>query len=245
MKIASFNIKHRIFRNNKNISNDVFNIIKNNDIDILCTQEIPRSLARSFLRVMKGYSVNGDSRYHHYFKSLPFNEKTPIITKNKVVNTKTIRYKNKINNISEFFKYLKHLPIIPRIATIVIVKVKDDRDICVINTHLDYKLSIIQKKQLNHLIEIISEYKDKYDIVLTGDFNMDEKDEHFINFINSINKIGLEKVSINGFTWRGKKNKKRILDYIFVSKNLQLKGYGLIESKSLSDHEIVYVDINI
>lgn len=245
MKIASFNIKHRIFRDNNKISHDVLNVIKDNNIDVLCSQEIPRSLSRSFAKNFKGYSVNGDSRYHHYLKSLPFNEKNPIITKNKVVETRTIRYKNKIKNIKEFFKYLKHIPIIPRIATIVVIKVKDEKDICVINTHLDYKLSIIQKKQLNHLLDILNTYKEKYDIVLTGDFNMDENDEHFLNFIECLSLINMKKVSIGGYTWRGKNNSKRVLDYIFVSNSLKLKGYGLIESNELSDHEIIYVDIDL
>ena len=69
MKIASFNIKHRIFNNNKKISSEVLSVIKENNIDVLCTQEIPRSLASRFKKDMKGYSVLGDSRYHHYLKS--------------------------------------------------------------------------------------------------------------------------------------------------------------------------------
>ena len=245
MKIASFNIKHRIFRNNKKISTDVLKLINDNKIDVLCTQEIPRGLAKCFSKTMRGFSVSGDSRYHHYLKSLPFNEKTPIITKNKVVTTKTIRYKNKIKNIKEFFAYLKHIPIIPRIATIVIIKVKDSKDICVINTHLDYKLTLIQKKQLNHLLEIVSLYKDKYEIILTGDFNMDESDQHFCDFIKNLDELLIKKVSINGYTWIGKKNKKRVLDYIFVSSSLQINDKGIINSNTLSDHEIIYVDVQI
>ena len=107
MKIASFNIKHHLFQNTQKLSLDVLNVINDNNIDVLCTQEIPRRLANRFQKVMTGYSVNGDSRYRHYLKSLPFNEKNPIITKKSVIHTKTIRYKNKIKNIKEFFKYLK------------------------------------------------------------------------------------------------------------------------------------------
>lgn len=245
MKVASFNIKHRIFRDNYKISNEVFNVIVSNKIDVLCLQEIPRSLSRTFDNNFKGYSINGESRYHHYLKSLPFNEKNPIISKNRVLETKTVRYRNKIKNVKEFFRYLRHIPIIPRIATIVIIKLKSDKDICIINTHLDYKMSIIQKKQLNHLLDIINLYKDKYDIVLVGDFNMDENDNHFLDFIERLNFLSIIKVSISGYTWRGKNNKKRILDYIFVSSSLRLNGYGLIESHNLSDHEIIYVDIDV
>ena len=244
MIIASFNIKHNIFRNNKKTTSNIIDIIEKNRIDVLCLQEIPRSLARCFKRNMIEYSVNGDSRYHYIFKLLPFNEKIPIITKNEVLFTKTIRYNNKINNVYEFFKYLFHIPIFSRIATIAIIKVNDEKELCIINTHLDYKLKIMQEKQLNHLIEIINEYKEKYDIVLTGDFNMDESDEHFIRFINMIKSSGLNKTSINGYTWKGKNNKERTLDYIFVSSGLKLKNCGLIKSNNLSDHEIVYVNID-
>ena len=243
MKIASFNIKHRVFRNNKKITHDVLNIIQVNKIDVLCTQEIPRSLARTFQKIMDGYNVNGDSKYHHYLKSLPFNEKNPIITKNKIIETKTIRYKNKIKNIREFFKYLRHIPIFPRIATIVIVKIKDDKDLCIINTHLDYKLSIIQKKQLSHLLDIISEYNKKYEIVLLGDFNMDLDDEHFNNFVDDLKSINIDRININKSTWRNKKGKERTLDHIFLSKSLKVNKFGIIKSNELSDHEIIYVDI--
>ena len=245
MKIASFNIKHRIFRNNQVISKNVLDVINNNKIDILCTQEIPRGLARAFKKYMPGFTINGDSRYHHYLKSLPFNEKNPIITKNEVIETKTVRYKNRIKNIKEFFKYLKHIPIIPRIATIVIVKIKDDKDICVINTHLDYKLSIIQKKQLDHLLKIIEEYKNKYDIVITGDFNMDISDKHFSLFIESLKETNIDMVKTKGYTWRNKKGKEKILDYIFISSHLEVNRFGIIKSNDLSDHEIIYVDISI
>ena len=183
MKIASFNIKHQLFYNSSKLAMDVLDVINDNNIDVLCSQEIPRRLANKFQKVMKGYSVNGDSRYRHYLKSLPFNEKNPIITKRSVIHTRTIRYKSKIKNISEFFRYLKNIPILPRIATLIVIKSDKEKDICIINTHLDYKLSIIQKKQLKELTELINTYKEKYEVVITGDFNMDINDEHFVEFI--------------------------------------------------------------
>lgn len=245
MKVASFNIKHRIFNNNLYISNKVFDIIKNNEIDVLCTQEIPRSMARKFKKVMSGYNVLGDSRYHHYLKSLPFNEKNPIITKKNVIHTKTIRYKNKIKNIKEFFRYIKNMPIIPRIATLIVIKTETKKDICVINTHLDYKFSIMQKKELKELLELVHEYHKKYDVILTGDFNMDDDVEHFKTFINELEKEDINKVKLEGYTWRSKKGRERKLDYIFVSKTLKIKDFGIINSNELSDHEIIYVDVKV
>ena len=245
LRIASFNIKHRLFSKNNYLSNEVYKLITENNIDVLCTQEIPRSLAKSFQEVIKGYNVVGDSRYHHYLKSLPFNEKNPIISKKEIIETKTIRYKNKVKNIKEFFRYLKNIPIIPRIATVVIIKVNDKKDICIINTHLDYKLSIIQKKQLNELLELIEEYKKSYDIVLTGDFNMDKNDKHFVEFINTLKLGNVSKVNADGFTWKGKKGQQKVLDYIFVSDNLKVKSFGIMDSNDLSDHEIVYLDLSI
>lgn len=243
MKIASFNIKHHIFRNNTKISNEVFKVIQDNNIDILCTQEIPRDLARSFQKNMEGYTVNGDSRYHRYLKSLPFNEKNPILTKYDVVETKTIRYRNKISSVKHFFRYLQHAPIFPRIVTIVIVKIKNDKDLCIINTHLDYKLSIIQKSQLNQLLEIICEYMKKYKIVLLGDFNMDLNDEHFVSFIELLKSIKINMVNISKCTWRSKKGKERAVDYIFLSDSIDVKDFGIIKSNRLSDHDIIYVEI--
>ena len=245
MKIASFNIKHRLFYDKCQISKKVKKVIDDNKIDVLCTQEIPRRLAKSFESHLEGYSVIGDSRYQHYLKSFPFNEKNPIITKNKVIESKTIRYRNKIKTIKEFFRYLKKIPIFPRIATIVAIKVNDKKDICIINTHLDYKLSIIQKKELNELLELIKIYKNKYEIILTGDFNMDTSSKHFNAFINSASLLGINKLDIKGYTWRGKNGKKRVLDYIFVSDSLNIKDFGIIKSNSLSDHEIIYVDLYI
>ncbi|MBO4600686.1 MAG: endonuclease/exonuclease/phosphatase family protein [Bacilli bacterium] len=244
MKVASFNIKHRIFNDNLKISNKVFDIINENKIDVLCTQEIPRSMARKFKKVMNGYNILGDSRYHHYLKSLPFNEKNPIITKRNVIHTKTIRYKNKIKNIKEFFRYLKNIPIIPRIATLIVIKTDNKKDICIINTHLDYKFSVMQKKELKELTELVKEYHQKYDVILTGDFNMDEEVEHFKLFISDLEKENIYKVNLEGYTWRSKKGKEKKLDYIFISKSLTINDFGIIKSNDLSDHEIVYVDIN-
>lgn len=245
MKVASFNIKHRIFNNNYIISNKVFDIINDNKIDVLCTQEIPRIMANKFKKIMKGYNVLGDSRYHHYLKSLPFNEKNPIITKKNVVHTKTIRYKNKVKNIKEFFRYLKNIPIIPRIATIIVINTDKDKDICIINTHLDYKFSIMQKKELKELLELVKEYHEKYDVILTGDFNMDEDVEHFVSFINDLENENIKMVNIEGFTWRSKKGKERKLDYMFASSTLKIKDCGIINSNDLSDHEIIYVDVSV
>lgn len=245
MRIASFNIKHRLLNKNNYLSNEVYKVILDNNIDVLCTQEIPKSLAKSFQKVINGYNVVGDSRYRRYLKHLPYDEKNPIIAKNEILKTRTVRYKNKVKNIKEFFRYLKNIPILPRIATIAIIKVNNKKDICIINTHLDYKLSIIQKKQLNELLELIEEYKTSYDIVLTGDFNMDEKDKHFSDFIDTLKIGNISKVNVEGFTWRSKKGKEEVLDYIFVSDNLSVKSFGIIKSNNLSDHEIVYVDLSI
>jgi len=242
LKIASFNIKHRLFNNSTLLTNRVFDVIKKHQIDVLCCQEIPRRLSNKFSKLMKGYDVLGDSRYHHYLKSLPFNEKNPIITNKEHIHAKTIRYKHKVKNIIEFLIYLKNIPIFPRIATVVVLKTDIKKDICVINTHLDYKLSIVQKKELKDLLELVKEYHKKYDIVLTGDFNMEESEEHFRDFINDLKEENIARINIKGYTWENKKGKKKTLDYMFASSNLKIKNFGIIKSNNLSDHEIIYTE---
>ena len=103
----------------------------------------------------------------------------------------------------------------------------------------------MQKKELKELVEIVNEYHKKYDIVLTGDFNMDEDKEYFRDFIEELNKNEITKIKIEGYTWRSKRGKQKVLDYIFASDKSRVTSFGIIPSNNLSDHEIIYLDLDI
>lgn len=92
--------------------------------------------------------------------------------------------KNKLELLEQGTKWLSPSPDIPeskfeeptdnlkRILTYAILKNKKTNKIFLhVNTHLDYLFSENRIRQIKVVINFISEYKDKYPILLTGDFN--------------------------------------------------------------------------
>lgn len=184
---------------------------------------------------LKEYEICGDYRYKKTLLSkIPYlkeyNESNSIITKSKIITCKTI--------------YLPFIPsYIPRIATIILSSY-NDIIFCSINTHLDFLLKSVQKRQLSFLEKIIKEYSNKYPTIVTGDFNMEVSDKNLSNFINNLEELGLIRVPINESTH---KSYKTAIDHIFISKSFKIEKFGLIESEDLekiTDHKGVYVKVS-
>ena len=206
--------------------------------DIIGTQEGTYKLDKIITSRLTGYKSYGKYRFSNYFKHFRYNENNKIITKLKVTNYDnyylsifgSIR-KDNINIVRKFNLF-------SRIATVAIIKT-DIGNICHINTHLSYGPDSIHERQLNDLLEIVDIHK-RYNIVITGDLNIDIDHPEFIKFNDKLKEYGINRVNIKDYTF-----KDRHIDHIFVSNKLKVKKMGVIDNISdITDHNGVYVYID-
>ena len=119
--------------------------------------------------------------------------------------------------------------------------------ISVYNTHLDYRpnpppdfYKSIREIQVLEMLEIIN--FENYPVILMGDMNCDTSaKEVFSPLFNYFNDGWIFGNSTNGYTFPSNNPNKRI-DYILISKDLDVKNSMLIETQA-SDHLPVLVDI--
>lgn len=258
MKIASINVsvllnqwgginRFKKINNPKTISEFIFKF------DIIATQEMTFRYLKNINKYIDNRYVSvGEYRYGNdgLSKFLPFNEGCHIFSKHKILQFET----RQLNTRDSRLPFLKRMPLsrtqIKRIANIVLIQTEKYGTICVINVHLDYTSDIIQSNQLNNLKSIIEKYIDEYKVILMGDFNMELKDKHFQNFIDNIYiNYKLSRLPINNYSYF-KKNKRKIIDHIFVPIESEITDYEIISiidqnGNNISDHNAVFVDISL
>lgn len=241
MKVASFNVQNYYINKKEKVNNleVFFDILDSENIDILSTQELTYSYVKKLKPYLNKYNFYG--KYRTPFKRLPFNENNNIITNKDVIKVDNIKLPWIPRKFKEIVSNIKKGTLIPRIATIIIIKNKG-KDICIINTHLTNRGKYLRIRQLNKLIKVIDKYSN-YPIILTGDFNTTLDDSSFKEFIDSLKSYNISRVSINENTWYSKKGNGKTIDHIFVSNSLPIKDYGIIKTNNISDHDLIYVEI--
>lgn len=232
MIIGTFNIKDSKENNKSDNIKKIASIINENKFDILGTQELTHKNIKRLKKHLNNYEFYGKYRYKN-MSFIPYNECNKIITKEKIVKSKTIWL--------PFFKSIFNFSF-PRIVTMVILENKNNKKICMMNTHLENSNKIIRYKQLDVLKKLVIKYGQKYDIILCGDFNMQEKNEKMISFINETKKI-IKLVKLDGNTWYSKNNKGKKIDHIFIPVNWKIKTSRIIDSKKISDHNLLVVEV--
>lgn len=232
------------------------NFIEDNSFYFLGAQEIVRVFSKKLLSKSQKYKIYGGYRYgdsklvQNVGFLNDFNESNPIITQGKVLTTKTNLLPWIPNNPVDLFKAIKNGSIMPRIITSVEIEDEQVGKITVLNTHLDYQLESVQKRQLKSILKIIrSIIKDNSNIVLMGDLNMElAVDEHFDEFVEELDKLGLKRVEVNNKTNAEKFSNKTAIDHMFIPKQWVVEKAGLIEDEnieSVTDHKGVYADVKI
>lgn len=223
MKICSYNVKNNFFKH-VNKTEDIIKFINKYDLDILGVQEYLFRDAKMFK--LDNYECIGKGRLIR--KSSVFNESCNIITRCNVL-------KHKVYRLPWFFTSF------PRIMNEVIIKHKN-KEYLIINTHLDYLHKISQKKQLKYILNHIKNLKNKDNVIIMGDFNLNLNSKIFNNFIDELNKININRVEINCKTF---KLLESPIDHIFISNNLKLEEYKIIIDPELdiSDHYPIYIEI--
>lgn len=230
MKICTFNIKNNYKEYQKEKAKDIVDFIDNNKIDILCTQELFDTCENDITNYLSktNYKIYGKYRFKlSILKKI--NESVSIITNQKAISEKTYQ--------------LPYLPsLLKRIATKLIIDIDDYGEICIINTHLDFKYNLAKKRQLNKLLKIIT--NEKRPIIITGDFNLKNNNPIFNDFVDNLEKLGIKRVPVNEKTLKQSKY-KRAIDHIFISNNFELKKLEVIKELEISDHYPVLIDIEI
>ena len=230
--------------------------IENNSYYFLGTQELTRVFSGKLLNHLNDYKLYGNYRYgsSKIVKSISFlddfNENNAIITNKDVVKTETKLLPWFPNNPKDLIDSIKHGSIMPRIITMTEVFDNNVGNVIALNTHLDYQLKSVQTRQLKNICKIISILiRQNPNIVLTGDFNMQIKiNEHFDEFVQYLNQLGLKRVGVNNKTNAEKFPNQTAIDHIFIPRNWEIMNAGLINDSALdtvTDHKGVYADIKI
>lgn len=223
LTICSFNIRNYYLCNKDDRDDNFYKLrefIIDNDIDVMGMQEVTRNIERKIRRELKGYSLFGKYRYGGLPSLRGTNEGVFILSKDKGVDTYS-RYL-----IGAGFLYGS---IVPRVMVSCYIM-----DILFINVHLEYMSMKAKRVCLERLFYYVDKNKDK-DIVLMGDFNMTRKNCYFREFIKNMKRIGIYLIDNSDNTYIGDKGEK-ILDYVFVSKGINIIESYIDNSIGISDH---------
>lgn len=250
LKIASFNTWNS--PNNKISLEDrsliLSNLIKRKNFDIVGFQELTYSYTNLLKEKLTNYYFTGKYRFTFLFRSFKYNENNNIITKEKVIFSKT----NRLPFIPRVIKDLlnainfKRWTLIPRIMTRSLTRF-NNKKILIINTHLDYRTKEVKIRQLDFIKRKITKYIKKYPVVLMGDFNIEHDNLYFKEFIRELEQIGLTRVNINKNTYGSNKD-GNILDNIFIPNNWEIFNSGLFtrgKITKISDHKMIFVECKI
>ena len=229
MKISTFNIQNNYKSYDNCKTRDIYNYLKDNDIDILALQEVFGRCSDDLEVLLKNkYHMVGKYRFLSKFLLRRFNEKNPIITKYKIISFKTY-----------------NLPFIPsllkRVITHVVIEYKG-KEISIYNTHLEVFISNVKKRQLKKIYNLIA--NDPREKILMGDFNLKNNNPLFLNFVNSLEEIGMKRVPLNEKTLKLSRYSREI-DHIFLSEGFIVKKKEVIKNLSISDHYPVMIEVDL
>jgi endonuclease/exonuclease/phosphatase family metal-dependent hydrolase len=218
--------------------------------DILGTQELTKGFMKWVNKYLEIYNFYGGYQFGKgLIGKLPiirdYNESAAVVTRKEATNVKTKSLPWFPWNPSDFWKALKKMAIKPRIATVVELE-ENGKVIYIINTHLDYYIPKLQKKQLDALYEIIKKCTEKGLVSIMGDFNLQITNPMFKEFERKLNGIGIRRVNINAKTNSNKHKTKTAIDHIFIPTAWKIADCGIFETlelEEITDHKALYVDV--
>ncbi len=221
--------------------------------DILGTQELTMRFTRKVDEYLREYNFYGDYQYGrgligtHFPLFKTFNQGNQIITHLPVETTRTRTMPWIPHSLKDFFRALKKPSLERRIVTRIEFETESER-IYVLNTHLDYYTSSVQKRQLNYLLKKIKKYCNYGSVILMGDFNLEITDTIFSDFIIELEKLGIVRVPVDEKTNADRYREKTAIDHLFIPKTWKILKHGTIDMEELSnitDHKAVFVEVEI
>lgn len=222
-----------------------------NNIDAIGTQELVRDFIKRIINTIRpNYKITGNYRFGssnivqkiNFFDR--FNETASIITKHKIIKTKTYTLPWIPHHPKDLIASIKKASLRPRVVTSALIEIPNFGKINFVNTHLEHKISIIQIRQMNYIQKIIE--KSKYPVILTGDFNMTTNIPRFKMFIDNMSQIGYKRVPNKKMTWKYQKDKLPI-DHIFIPNDWVVEAVSVLQDEYLnnfSDHYPLLVKIS-
>lgn len=233
LTIATFNWKNGF--NNLNIEKSINNckvltsFIDKQKIDLLGLQESVKKNLRICYPILKdkSYTIYGDGRFGKYGKLFPFSildETDSVISRLAMTkDVETIR-----------------LPWLGSQLPRIVNKISFG-DVVFLNTHLTLLNNTVKKNQLELIYTIIKyEVEHGKKVILTGDFNMTQKNIYFSEFINKLDKIGIKRLPADKPTC--KMINAGPLDHIFFPKEWEIREFDYVEL-GISDHLLVWVKV--
>ncbi|QQG43984.1 MAG: endonuclease/exonuclease/phosphatase family protein [Candidatus Roizmanbacteria bacterium] len=260
VKLLSLNIS--IFhKNNEAISQ----LLKETNPDIVCFQEVTRKVDESALdtyisknavdRVMPELSYSffapnwalrdfrqknfhGEENFEHDFGGF-IEYGNYIKSRYKIIQGKSIFVQGEFSYLTDWESFSKHPGKEPRTAQIADLEIENSKNLRIINYHgiwtKDKKGTEQTKSACEKLDTLASEVS--YPTVICGDFNLfphtesiEVLDENFVNLVNKYNITRTRPI-----TNELSAEKRNVVDYIFVSHNLEVKNFEVIDC-DVSDH---------
>ena len=221
MKVSTFNIQNNYKCYDKDKTKAIYQYLGLQEGCGKCSDDL-ESL------IKKSYHMEGKYRFLSKYILRRFNEKNPIITKYKIISFKTYN--------------LPFLPsLLKRVITHVVIEYKG-KEISIYNTHLEVLISNVKKRQLKKIYNLIAD--DPREKILMGDFNLKNNNPLFLNFVNSLEEIGIKRVPLNEKTLKLSRYSREI-DHIFLSEGFTIKKKEVIKNLSISDHYPVMIELDL
>lgn len=257
MKVMTFNLRTDFPLDINNRWNKrkeiVYEVIKNNDIDIIGVQELNNKMFRDLTSEISNYNFVGKPRSKKFFI-----ERNDILvsTKHRILDHNTFWLSEEPDKIGSAVWY----SVFPRICTTALIELDDGNIIRVYNTHLDFLLSKAREYGLKKICEYMDKQheSDGYPAILMGDFNASPTSKAIREFsegkYSSMKFITVEKNKKDIYSMstlsKFKGNKKGFyIDYIFVTEEFNVINSEIVyynkEGKYPSDHYPIRAELEI
>lgn len=260
LKVMTFNVRLDVASDSLNswpYRKDVAaQIIKDYDIDIVGTQEVRPNQMQDLKDRLPEYSAIGvgrDDGANEGEHSALFYKKDKF----KVLDSGTFW----LSETPEKPGSMGWDAACPRIATWAVFEdIVTEKKVFAINTHLDHIGKEARINGVTMMLEKAVEVAKGYPVVLTGDFNSDPEsdvvkhvtNESTPNSLVDSRTLAVSKKDAKG-TFHGfgkvEPENREYIDYIFVSKEVEVENYEVIDDKLgdvyLSDHNPIWAKIKI
>ena len=225
------------------------------DVDVFGVQEMKCSTASSLENCLQDYQYNltGEPRWGDGIIGTCFNfaNETNSIIGSTLYMSKTVTLPWIPQSIDELTRGIEQGSIMARIVTSSVVAIDDVGYVRCYNTHLDYGVPSIQRRQMDALLELIDNdtMELSLPIIITGDFNAEPESENMMYFMEQLSKRNIHVAVGDSNTYKGKKTDgsytelPKQLDYIFYSDDFTMTNYQIISNPS-SDHDAVLIKLS-
>jgi endonuclease/exonuclease/phosphatase family metal-dependent hydrolase len=257
MRVMTFNLRRDSFFDFGNSwdmrKSMVYYLMNEYGCDIIGIQEVKDNMFIDIKKNIKRYSIIGEARS----KKVSSERNNFLISKKYAIQEQNTFWLSETPNKVGSRIWRSYLP---RICTMAVVKIDENKKIRICNSHLDNFFPKTREYQLKKLMEIIEreDKREKLPIILMGDFN-DTPDSKLIkNFkdgkfsrrkltpVQDINEVLYSEATRDKF----KRTERGVhIDYIFVSEEIEVINAEIvkynIDGKYPSDHYPLMADIKI